>query len=673
MYVKLTNKANGVVNVNATLTSFTHNGNTHKNRTDRNGISEKIWIENIKYRINNGSWVNKGTASNFDVATKGNEKVEVQCWYRLTTQGFHHKNSALPFFYYTDQSGNVANYSGYKSNSKPPWPGYTSARSSCSMPTYWTSYGGGTPGTSIKWSDWAKVHANTSDKLWWHSGPQHEQRHANYFGTYADGWFSIQGKWNYYRRSCLWEWEYYDNVSITSTSVAAAPPTTPTPPTTQPTATKPVAPTLLVYDAYGDSGKVKITNNDSSYGYMKFGVWLKDGVNGPNIDGTWRWIINGKNGVAVNGTGVTGSKWAAKASHEVNLDFYEIFGEKYEGKDVYFQLSMINESGVESDYYQSKGERQHFNAKPTIPTVNLTKVNNNTLNGSWSATDPDPRDYSTTNLPASLLSYDVQLEITSPNGSKRTEVIGTKTQITSTTITLKESDEGSSYVLKVRSHDGRIYSKDWGYSNKSSQGYKAVQPKIIYPIDDSIIYNTTPRIVIRTESKTTNDILCVTFNGKTYKSNVDTSCFSSAYIPKGVSFMIFKPSNGSIGKHTITAFASNDSGSTSTTTNNLIINSLNLSLSGGYVQTDDFLNLEKHISNVSNAYGLGEYYSDGTYGFICAEDANVHMEHVYNIDYSIKRLNPALAPNIQTTVKIPGVSYISKDDYNNIVKDLKNM
>lgn len=674
MYVQLTNKSNGVVNVNATLTSFSHNGNTHKTRSDRQGIQEKIWIENIKYRVGGGSWVSKGTTANFDITTSGNQKVEVQCWYRLTTQGFHHKNSNMPFFYYTDENGNVANYSGYKSNTKPPWPGYDSARSACSMPSYWTSWGGGTSNQSVKWSDWAKNHANTSDKLWWQSGPQHEQRHASYFGNYADGWFSGQGKWNYYRRSCLWEWEYYDNVSITSSAKTTVqnPTPTPTPTPTPSTQSKPATPTLLVYDAYGDSGKVKITNNDSNPGYMRFGVWLKDGINGPNIDGTWRWIILGKEGVKANNTGIAGSKWAAGASHEVHLDFYSIFGEQYEGKLVYFQLNMENESKVESDYYASKGERQHFNAKPTIPEVKL--VNNGTsLAGSWSATDPDPRNYSTANLPASLLSYDVVLEITSPSGSKRTETIGSKTQTTSATIQLKDTDEGASYVLKARSHDGRIYSKDWGYSNKSSQGYKAIQPKIIYPLDDAIVYNKTPRFVIRTESKDTKDILKVTFGGKTYISNVDTSCFSSAYIPKGISYMIFRPNTQATGKQSVSALSYNSTNTSATSVSNVVIDNIDLNLSGGYIQTDTFMDLEKYISNVSNAYGLDEYYTDGTYGYICAEDVNVHMNHVYNINESIKKLNPALAPTISTTVKTPGVSYISTSDYNNIVKDLKQM
>ena len=38
---------------------------------------EKIWIENIKYRINGGSWVSKGTTSSFNITTSGNAKVEV--------------------------------------------------------------------------------------------------------------------------------------------------------------------------------------------------------------------------------------------------------------------------------------------------------------------------------------------------------------------------------------------------------------------------------------------------------------------------------------------------------------------------------------------------------------------------------------------------------------------
>lgn len=678
MYVKLTNKSNGVVNVNATLNSFTHNGITHKNRSDRNGIQEKIWIEHIKYRINGGSWTSKGTTSNFDISTPGNAKVEVQCWYKLTTQGFHHKNNNLPFFFYSDQNGNVANYSGYKTNTNPPWPGYDSARSACCMPSYWTSWGGGTSGKSVKWTDWAKTHANTSDKLWWQSGPQHEQRHANYFGEYKDGWFSGQGRWNYYRRSCIWEWEYYDNVSITSSSASSTPSQpspNPTPNPNPPINTmgdKPAAPTLLVHDAYGASGQVTITNNDSEYGYMKFGVWLKDGINGPNIDGTWRWIILGKQGVKVNNTWIAGSKWGPGAVHKVNLDFYEIFGEKYEGKQIYFQLSMENEAGVESDYYPSKGERHHFNAKPTIPEVTLKKEGNS-LKGSWSSVDPDPRNYSTAAEPASLLTYDVNLEITSPSGAKRTESVATRTQSTSTTIAIKDSDEGASYVLKVRSHDGRIYSKDWGSSNKAVNGFKAVQPVIMYPIDESTVYNPTPRYVIRTEAKGSQDVLVVEFNGKTYKSNVDSSCFSSAYIPKGISYMIFRPSAGGKGKLNTTMYTENDSSKSATTTKVVKIESLDLSLSGGYIGAEDFINLEKHISNVSNAYGLNEYYTDGAYGYICAEDANVHMEHVYNIDYCIRRLNPALAPNISTTVKIPGVSYVSKSDYNGIVKDLKNM
>lgn len=664
-YIKLTQKPNGVVNINALLVSFTHDGVTHQNRQDRYGIPENIWIAEFQYRINNGSWIKKPNTSSADVTSlKNGDKVEVSVLYRYDTQGYHHKNTDLPFFYYSDDKGNVAGHKG-KTNGTCPWPnnGVNGARNYCKMPNNWNPVGGGKSDTSLSWTDWAKSHSNTSDKLWWISGPQHEQRSANAFGNASDGWFSEQGSWNYYRRSCLWRWECRETATIVYSGASTPPPST--------GGNKLATPEIIIHDAYGASGKVTCTNKDNSNsGHMKLGAWLKDGKEGPNIDGTWRWVIDGRNGVQANNTGIVGSKWGPGYSTQVNIDFYELFGEKYEGKKVYYQLSIESESGVDSNLAETHGWHHHFNARPTIPNVTLNK-NGNSLNGSWSAIDPDPRGQSTA-LEASLLTYDVELEIDSGNG-KRNEVIATKTQSTSTNIPLKEGDEGSSYVLRVRSHDGRIYSKDWGYSNKSVQSFKAMQPRIVFPMDDSIIYNTTPRVVIRTEAKGSSDILVVKFNGRTYKSNSDSDCFSSEYIPKGVNHMIFKPKDSGTGKITMTTHSENEGGSSVEHSSSVIINSLDLRLDNEYVGATDFMNLEKHISNVSNAYGLDEYYTDGAYGYICAEDANVHMEHLYNIDRKIRKMNSSFAPDIETEVKKPGVSYITANDYNGIVRDLKNM
>ena len=661
-YIKLTQKANGVINVNALLTSFTYGGVTHKNRTDRYNIREAIWIADLQYRINGGAWVKKGAISTIDIPLSRNgDKLEVKVHYRYDTQGYHHKNTNLPFFYYTDQNGNVANHKGYKTNGSCPWPngGLVEARTACKLPNNWTPVGGGKSNTSVSWTNWAKSHSETSNNLWWKDGPQYEQRHANHFGSYSDGWFSNQGRWNYYRRSCLWRWECQETASIICSNISST------------NNKKPSTPSIIVHDAYGPNGKVTLTNNDSFTGYMRLGAWLKTGKDGPNVDGTWRWILLGKEGIKVNNTGIHSNKCGPGKSLDVNVDFYELFGEQYEGKKVYYQLNIENENNNQSDNTDTKGHHHHFNARPTIPTVTL-KRNGNTLNGSWSAIDPDPRGQSYV-LAASLLTYDVQLETMYPDGNRKIEYIANKTQTTSTSISIKDSDEGASYLLKVRSHDGRIYSKDWGYSDKSMAAYKAIQPRIVYPIDDSIVYNTTPRFIIRTEAKGATDVLVVKFNGKTFKSNIDTDCFSDEYIPKGVNFMAFRPNNAGTGKFEISAFSENDNNTSAITSSNLIINSLDLYLDNEYIGAEDFMNLEKHISNVSNAYGLGEYYTDGAYGYICAEDANIHMEHVYNINYSIKRLNPNLAPDLYTTIKIPGISYITTDDYNGIIKDLKNM
>lgn len=661
-YIKLSNKGNGVVNVNTFLTEFSYGGVTHKNRTDRYGIREGFSVQNVKYKINNGSWVNMGTNQNFDVKlNKNGDRLDVAVQYRYDTQGYHHKNSALPFFYYTDQRGVVADAPSYKTNGACPWIfNLNSARTICKLPNNWTPISGGKSNVSIVWTDWAKSHANTSDKLWWHSGPQHEQRNAKYFGTYGEGWFSMQGRWNYYRRSCLWKWECNDTASIIVNNVAPPQPG------------KPTRPTLKIFDAYGNGGYVELTNNDSSQGYMKLGAWVKELNNGPNVDGTWRWIINGKSGLVAPNTGLGGSKWGPGATHKVYVDFDSIWGEQYSAKDIYYQLSMVNDANIESDYASSNG-KQHYNARPTIPKVILSK-SGTTLNGSWSSTDPDPRNYSTEALPASLLTYDVVLNVSQPTKGSTNTNLFTKTQSTSTTIDATKYEEGSTFVLKVRSHDGRIYSKDWGSSNQAQQGYKAIAPQIVYPLENKTVYNTTPRIVIMTDAKGSNDVLVCTYNGRTYRSDTDTSCFSSRYIPRGVNFMIFRPSSGSTGNQTVTAKSVNEDSTSYERSRIFNVGTLSLSLSSGkYIEEDDFMPLEKPISDVRNAYGLSEFYTEGTKDYIEAKDINAYTKNLVDIDNSIRSLNPSLAPDINTTIKTGRVSYIDADDFNYIISDLKEM
>lgn len=652
-YIKLTQKANGVVNINALLTEFSYGGVTHKNRNDRYGIAENIWIVSLQYRINNGAWIDKGAISNCDVKLNNNgDKLEVWCHYRHDTQGYHHKNSALPFFYYTDQNGNVADARGYKTNGSCPWIfNVNEARTYCKMPSNWNPVGGGKDNTSISWTDWAKSHANTSDKLWWQSGPQHEQRHASYFGSYSDGWFSGQGKWNYYRRSCLWRWECKETVSIICSGIG---------PTEGP---KPATPTLKIYDAYGNSGKVRLTNNDSKTGYMMLGAWIKELNNGANVDGTFKWILKGKEGIVAPNVGFYSNTWGPYSSYDVNIDFDAIWGEKYSSKDVYYQLSIVNDANKESDYAPHAG-KQHYNARPTIPQVSLTK-NGKTLVGSWKSTDPDPRDYSTANLPASSLTYDVVLE---KDGSAQT--LFTKTSSTTTTINV---EEGANYVLKARSHDGRIYSKDWGYSNKQQQGFNSIAPKIIFPLHNSTLYNPKPRIILFTNSKTGTDELVCTYNGVTYSSKTDTDCFSSSTIPKGKNFMIFKPRNGASSKATITVKSINDDSEAIGNTIDINIGNINLSLPNNeYVKGEDFKVLDIYISNVRNAYGLSEFFAQGSFGYIEAEDVNLYTEQTKDIDDIICSYNSRLRPTIYSDVTSKN-DYIAASDFNNIVTDLKNM
>lgn len=664
-YTKLVDKGNGYINVTTTLTSFEYGNVTHQTRKDRNGIQEALWVVESQYRINNGAWVKKGTAGNYDVAVNKGDKLEVWTHYRYDTQGYHHKNSDLPFFYYTDQEGNVANYSGYTTNGKCPWPshiGVTGARQCCKLPTNWTPLNGGISNVSIVWTDWAKVDATTDEKnLWWHSGPQHEQRNANAskYKDYSYGWYSSQGKWNYYRRSCMWKWECKETVSIIGTGKPVVTPPTPSP--LPPAQTKPKDPTLVIYDAYGSNGKVNLKNNDSAACTMNFGAWLAEVGGGANVSNTWVWLL--KDSTVHPGVSCYVNKWSAGESYTLTVDFDKVWGESYGGKDVYYQLSASNSVG-ESGYAPFAGHH-HYNARPTVPTVTLDK-SGKTMTGNWHSVDPDPRNYSTTNLPASTMLYDVNLEV---NGVSKT--LFTNTTSTSTTI---QAEEGNNYVLKVRSYDGRIYSKSWGSSSQVQQGYDALKPDVVFPINNSTIYNTSPRIIIMTNSKAGGEEIIATVNGTTYNSKTNTNNFSKTTIPKGKAFVIFKPNNLSIGSNTISVKTQNSSSVSASYTTTIKVASLTLSLnSGQYITTEDYKVLDTPISNVRYAYGLSGFNSDGVEsGYIEKEDVNLYTQHIIDMNNIICSYSSTLSPTIKSK-NISSNNYIDSSIFNNIVSDLKNM
>lgn len=599
--------------------------------TARMGIWEGIEILDVQTKTGNGAWVSHGKSSSVTISTSDNG-VPIQAWakYQLRTMGYHFQciNGTLPFFYYGNVGGSPSRYvGGYFTDSAPINPGASLHSIHAIVPKDWTH-------TSTQWSDWAYQHALNSSN-WAFASGRFEQRNGNsQSANSTNGWISDSGWAQAYRKSCMFYFQkgYYSS-TVTSSGIVKDAKT----------------PELTVHSAKGSGGVVTLKYIDSNNSPGKF--FLRAYCSNKTVD------------IETYDSSATYSNNGTKQYY---IDFNNVFGEQYQGNDVYYEAWARNSYNKTSPGTGRKGGHR-FNGRPSIPNgVTVTGENNliyTKVRFSWNrSTDPD----------SDSVVYYPYLITYNKNG-----VLIRNTQLSETTnnyldFSIANDPDGSKYYFKVCASD-RLLSSNWSneiYFEKGSRPTGTV--RMISPcVNNTNLYSDTPRFVF--DGYDRESIFVVDINGQTYSSSIYPYLFTSEGSKMMFSANINLPSTIKIHAYLQNQYGTSDKVPALT----FYRASINDNIKEGEIITSNVIKeLQNKIKDKGKAYKLDLQFTN-----IVPKQTYITAS-IYNECYeALKTINTNLNKSISTSAfdvsmssyKIFSNNLIDDKLWKNLIQDIKKI
>lgn len=723
----------------------------HPGRTDRHGIWEGIKLTSFSWTTNGGKdwwYANPTTIQNNGFTheiTVDSNNCKIQLWaeYEIHTLGMPHRK--YPFFHFADiHSKNRPKYQ-YKDENEKWTLNFNDWHHNYKYKNPRSVAGITESAWDCTWSDWVGPNQKHPEDSWVYKNAKERGLSAHWMGgiceyrngqggsskdnAFNNGWVSVQGNYPQEVRKNVYfvfKANCYSDV-ITSSGITPPKPPDPEPPKPEPPKPEPSykkpSGKIKIFDAYQNKGDIELSTADPYDEYLFVSLFCYLGKDRTAADdaskrlpGSWKQIIQAEYPHAIDPavTGIQGVKFTAGKTYRINIDFDKLYGEEKSGNKIFYEFQIFNTNKGTSmyvfpEYYNFKGTnvRTHhtYNARPTIPTVILDIKDRNTATGKWHSNDPDPYDLYTPGAPVlfpSHLTYEVELSKDGGNSFEsilpalteeekkeyaETDVKGKGTKNTEMDIDISKYPPGTPLKLRVRAFDNRIHSKDWGYSGEQATEQLPEKPTIILPLHNSRNYNPRHRLVVKTNAKGQNNILCVKWNGKTYTSKEQTEFFSSETLPTGEHYACFKAPLGTRkGDNSVMVWSENSSGEKSPSDNALfhILEDPWYDIvdndEKAYIYAGKIPPIRPLVNIVREAYGLEpirfeeEFEGDKVYNV----KPDTHIWHqqqaeiaqaLLDVDNKVKSYTSAFSPDLKAK-RANEEDNIYKTDFQDLLSDL---